>query len=149
MKEEPKEDAGNPTEDSETSRSWNQNCEKDFSVEEEPEFKADLRVEGIAHDVILKDKERMDQIQEVVGKLRKGSYTKSIREDLRQPENSLMFSEESRRIIHELGSIELHELGQTSSTIQCQSCYKHMPEGLRFRICGILPPTRRRYSQKT
>ena len=139
MKEEPKEDAGNPTEDSETSRSWKQNCEKDLSVEEEPEFKVDLRVEGIAH----------VEIPEEVGKLRKGSYTKAIREDLRQPENSMIFSEESRRIIHELGNIELHESGQTSSTIQCQSCYKHMPEGLKFCICGILPPTRRRYSQKT
>ena len=53
VKEEPKEDAGNPTEDSETSRSWKQNCEKDLSVEEEPEFKADFRVEGIAHVVIF------------------------------------------------------------------------------------------------
>ena len=53
-----------------------------------------------AHDVILKDEERMDQIQEVAEKWRTGSHTKSIREDLRKPENSMIFSEKSRRIIH-------------------------------------------------
>ena len=106
-------------------------------VEEKPEFKVDLRIEGVAHDVILKDEEWMGQTHEEVGKLRKASYTKSIREDQRKPENYMIFSEESRRIIHELGNIELYELGQMSSTIQCHFCYKHMPEGLRICICGM------------
>ena len=79
----------------------------------------------------------MGQIHEEVGKLRKGSYTKSIREDQRKPENYMIFSEESRRIIHELGNIELYELGQMSSTIQCHFCYKHLPHGLRICLCGM------------
>ena len=54
------------------------------TVEKEPRFKVDLRIEGIAHDVILKDEERKGKNQEAVGNLRKGSHTKSIREDLRQ-----------------------------------------------------------------
>ena len=62
----------------------------------------------------------------------KGSHTESIREDLRKPENSLIISEESSRIIHELGNIKLYELGRTSRTIQCHSCFKYMPEGLAF-----------------
>ena len=33
---------------------------------EEPESKVDLRIEGIAQDVILEDEERMGQIQEEV-----------------------------------------------------------------------------------
>ena len=33
---------------------------------EEPSFEVDLRIEGIAQDVILKDEERMSQIQKVV-----------------------------------------------------------------------------------
>ena len=58
--------------------------------------KVDLRIEGIAQDVILEDEERMGQIQKVLEKVRTGSRTKSI-------------SEESSRTIHEIGSIELHE----------------------------------------
>ena len=50
--------------------------------------------------------------------------------------NSMIFSEESKRIVYELGNFELYDFGQMSSTIQC-SCCKHMPEGLKFCICGM------------
>ena len=49
----------------------------------------------------------------------------------------MKFSEESRRTIHELGNIELYELGQISRTVQCHSWLKHIPEGLTFCSCGI------------
>ena len=45
---------------------------------EQPEFKVDLRIEGIAQDVILKDEERVGHIQEVAEKSGNGSRTKSI-----------------------------------------------------------------------
>ena len=76
---EQKEGQGNPTEDPEISRIKKLYARNESTVEKEPESKVDLRIEGIAHDVILKDEERMSKIQEVVGKLRKGSHTKSIR----------------------------------------------------------------------
>ena len=49
----------------------------------------------------------------------------------------MKFSEKSSRTIHELGNIELHDLGQISRTVPCQSCWKHVPEGLIFCSCGI------------
>ena len=36
-----------------------------------------------------------------------------------------------------MGNIELYELGQVSRTVQCHSCWKHLPEGLAFCSCGI------------
>ena len=104
---------------------------------EEPELKVDLRIEGIAQDVILEDIEIMEQMQKVVDKLRTGYHAKSIVEDFVKAEKSIKFSEESSRTIHELGNIELHELGQISRTVQRQSCWKHIPEGLIFCSCGI------------
>ena len=83
------------------------------------------------------DEERMGQIQEIVEKIRIGSRAKSILEDFGKPEKSLKFSEESSRTIHELDNIELYELGQTSRTVQCHSCLKHIPEGLKFCSCGV------------
>ena len=72
---------------------------------------------------------------------RNGSRTKSILEDLGKPENSLKFSEESSRRIHEMGNIELYELGQISRTVQFHLCLKHIPEGRTFCSCGVcLPP---------
>ena len=54
---------------------------------EEPEFKVDLRIKGIAQDVIPEDDQRMGQLQKVVDKLRNGYHTKSIVEDLEKPGN--------------------------------------------------------------
>ena len=79
----------------------------------------------------------MNKIQKVCDKLRTGYHTKSNVEDEGKAEKSIKFSEESNRTIHELGNIELHESGQISRTVQCQSYLKHIPEGLIFSSCGI------------
>ena len=109
-----KNNSGKSTEESETSRSrklLRSAVPNITHVEEKPEFQVDFRIEGIAHDVSLNDEERMGQIQEVVERLRTDSYTKSIREDPRKSEKTMIFSEESRRITHELGNLGLYELG--------------------------------------
>ena len=51
-------------------------------------LKSTSDLKRIAHYVILKDEEQMDQIQEVVEKWGKSSYTKFIREHLRKPGSS-------------------------------------------------------------
>ena len=140
VEREQREDQGNSTNDPESSRSRKLEQRDESSVEKELELEVDLRIEGIAQDVILKDEERMGKIQEVVVKLRKGSYTKSIREDLGNPQNSMRFSEESSRIIHEVGNIDLYELGQMTRSVHCHSCWKHLPEGLAFCSCGVCLP---------
>ena len=56
---EQKEDQGNSTEDPETSRIRNLYARSESTVEEKPEFEVDVRIDGIVHDVILKDEERM------------------------------------------------------------------------------------------
>ena len=71
-----KNNPGNSTEESETSRNrklLRSDVPYITHVEEKPEFKVDHRIEVIAHNVILKDEERMGQIQEVVEKLRTDS----------------------------------------------------------------------------
>ena len=48
-----------------------------------------------------------------------------------------IFSEESSRAFYEMGNKELIELRQTSATLQCPSCLKHVPEGLNMCRCGV------------
>ena len=50
---------------------------------------------------------------------------------------NMIFSEESSRAIYEMGNLELTELRQTSATIQCPSCLKHVPEGLNMCPCSV------------
>ena len=51
---------------------------------EEPEFKVDLRIEGIAQDVILEDEEKCVKFKKSLTNY-KLETPKSIREDLRKP----------------------------------------------------------------
>ena len=60
--------------------------------------------------MFLKDEERI-KFKKVVDKLRTGYQSKSIIEYLGKTGKSINFSEEWNRTIHELGNIELHELG--------------------------------------
>ena len=85
-----------------------------------PNFKVDLRVEGVPENVIFKDEEQMKQINE----LKDGS--KSVRGDLKN--GDMTFTKESSRVIYDTGNVELFELGQISMTVQCHSCLKHVPE---------------------
>ena len=77
----------------------------------------------------------MKETNKKLEKLRIGSCTKSIRNNLSK--GKMIFSEESSRAICEKGNMELIALRQTSATIQCLSCLKHVPEGLNMCQCGV------------
>ena len=100
------------------------------AVEKKPQFEIDLRVEGVSQGGILQDEEKMKEINEKLEKLKMGSGTKSIHNDLSK--GRMIFREETSRAINEMGNMELIELKQTSATMQCLSCLEHVPEGLNM-----------------
>ena len=112
---------GNTTDDQTRTRRLVQDAGPDF--EKKPQFEIDL------------DEEKTKEINEKLNKFKLGSSTKSIRNDFSK--GKMIFSEESNRAIHEMGNMELVELRQTSATIQCPSCLKHVPEGLNMCQCGV------------
>ena len=75
----------------------------------------------------------MKEINETVEKLKDGS--RSIRDDLKN--DDMILTKELCRVIYEMGNIELLELGHISTTVQCHSCLKHVPEGLKFCGCFV------------
>ena len=76
-------------------------------VDTMPQCEIDLR-EGVAHDAISQDEEKMKEINEKLVKLQMGSRTKSIHDDLLK--GKMIFSEESSRAIYEMVNMELIEL---------------------------------------
>ena len=48
-------------------------------------------------------------------KLKIGSFTKSIREDLKEDNGDMTFSEESKRAMYDMDNVELFELQKISS----------------------------------
>ena len=83
-----------------------------------------LRVEGVSREAILQNEAKMNEINEKLKKLKVGSCTKSIRNDLSK--GTIVFSVESRDAVGEMGNMELIQLKQTSATIQCLSCLTHV-----------------------
>ena len=72
--------------------------------EESPEFEIDLRLEGVPQDAILKDEKQMKEINKTSEKLKSGSWTKSIRDDLKR-KGDMIFSEESTRVIYDISNM--------------------------------------------
>ena len=81
---------------------------------------------GVSQDAVLQDEEMMKETNKNLEKLRIGSCTKSICNDLSK--GNMILSEESSRAVFEMGNMDLVELRQTSATMQCPSCPKHVPE---------------------
>ena len=123
---------GNPTDDQTRTRRLVQEFEP---IVEKPQFEIDLRVEGVSQDAILQDEAKMNEINEMFEKLKVGSRTKSVRDDLSK--GNMIFSEESSQAIYEMCNMELIELKQTSATIQCSSCVKHVLEDMNMCQCGV------------
>ena len=71
----------------------------------------------------------MTEMQILVDRLQDGHRNKSIVEGLKQTGVSIVFSEESKRKLKDLGNIELYELGGTVRTTQCPNCLKQSKEG--------------------
>ena len=76
----------------------------------------------------------MKEINEKLDNLRIGSNAESIKQDLSRGWKSHVQCG-PRRIISEMGNVELSEGGKTKPTVQCQVCYKHVWEGIIFCQC--------------
>ena len=67
-----------------------------------------VETDGIPQEAILNDKEHMKEIHDKVEMLKDGSRTKCIYDDLKK--DNMIFSEETRRVIHEMGNSESFKL---------------------------------------
>ena len=75
----------------------------------------------------------MKDIKEDLQKLQIGSQIQAIRHDLNKKD---IFCKESSEAMYRMGNVELIELRQTTSTVQCPACWKHTPERMLQCLCG-------------
>ena len=124
---------GTPTDNPERWSIWQQVRSTESLVEtEEPEFQVNLRIEGVAQDVIQKDEGQTGQIQKVVDKLRTGSHVRSIIEDMGKTGKSI--SSAKSRVVQFTNweTLSCTSWEKHPEPCKCQSCLKHVPEGLVF-----------------
>ena len=81
---------------------------------------------------------------------RKQSKEKGLIRDLRKTDTFNPFSEESKKIIHNLGNVEYLELCQVSGKTQGSSCAKYCPDGVVHCTCGdcLIPSEKTRLMTK-
>ena len=106
------------------------------SCAQEDLFKIDLHGQGVPQNAVLEDQGRMIKIRDFMKTLRTEYRRESVIADLSKTGELNTFSEESKKTINNFGQMELLELGEVSTKIQCPSCAKYWPQGVCDCTCG-------------
>ena len=100
------------------------------------EIDIDFRVSGLPH-AVVKQAENF-RVRELVKKIESHPHRRALQADLQQNNAYNPFSEESKVMIREMGNVELFELCETISKVQCSECLLYWNQGIVYCTCGHL-----------
>ena len=100
------------------------------------EIDIDFRVSGLPH-VVVKQAENF-RVRELVKKIESHPLRRALQADLQQNNACNPFSDESKAMIREMGSVELFELCETIPKVQCSECLLYWNQGIVCCTCGHL-----------
>ena len=95
-----------------------------------------FRIPGLPHSVV-KQVESF-RVRELVQKIENHPDRHALHQDLRQNKAYNPFSAESKRMIQDVGNVELFELIETDPKTQCKACLSYWSEGIIYCTCGHL-----------
>ena len=96
----------------------------------------DFRIPGLPHSVVKHAES--SRVRELVKKIENHPDRHALQQDLRQNKAYNPFSAESKRMIQDVGNVELLELFETDSKTQCKACLSYWSEGIVYCTCGHL-----------
>ena len=97
------------------------------------EVDIDFRVSGLPH-AVVKQAEN-SRVRELVNKIESHPHRQDLQADLQQSNAYNPFSEKSKKMIQDIGNVELFELCETIPKVQCSECLLHWNQGC---TCGHL-----------
>ena len=100
------------------------------------EIDIDFRVSGLPH-AVVKQSENF-RVRELVKKIESHPHREALQADLQQNNVYNPFSDDSKAMIREMGSVELFDLCETIPKVQCSECLLHWNQGVIYCICGHL-----------
>ena len=100
------------------------------------EVDIDFRVSGLPH-AVVKQAEN-SRVREIVKKIESHTHRQDLQADLQQNNPYNPFSEKSKKMIEDMGNVELFELCETISKAQCKECLLYWNQGIVYRTCGHL-----------
>ena len=86
--------------------------------------------------ILLWSMRRVPALENWFRKLRTSQIDTLFEQDLRQNEANNPFSSESKKMIQEVGNIELSELLETDPKTQCKACLSYWNAGIVYCTCG-------------
>ena len=81
----------------------------------------DFRIRGLPHSVVKQTDNC--RVRELVKKIENHRHRQSLQRDLHQKNVHNPFSDKSKKMIKEMGNVELFELYETEPRTQCKYCF--------------------------
>ena len=100
------------------------------------EVDIDFRVSGLPQ-AVLKQAENF-RVRELVKKIESHPHRQDLQADLQQSNAYNPFSEKSKKMIQDMGNVELFELCETIPKVQCSECLLYWNQGIVYCTCGHL-----------
>ena len=100
------------------------------------EVDIDFRIPGLPHSV-LKQAENY-RVRELVKKIENHPHRQALQRDLQQNNAYNPFSEKPKKIIKDMGNVELFDLFETDPETQCKECLSYWSQGIVYCTCGHL-----------
>ena len=96
----------------------------------------DFRISGLPHSVVKQAES--SRVRELIKKIEKHPHRQDLQFDLRQNEAYNPFSVKSKKMIKDMGNVELFELFETDPKTQCKECLLYWSEGIVYCTCWNL-----------
>ena len=100
------------------------------------EVDTDFRIPGLPHSVEKQPKNY--RVCELVKKIQNHPHRQSLQRDLQQNKAYNPFSTTSKKMVQDVGNVELFELFETDPKTQCNECRSYWSEGIVYCTCGHL-----------
>ena len=100
------------------------------------EIDTDFRVSGLPH-AVVKQAEN-SRVRELVKKIESHPHRQDLQADLQQGNAYNPFSEKSKKMIRDMGNVELFELCETIPKMQCSECILYRNQGIVYCTFGNL-----------
>ena len=94
----------------------------------------DFRIPGLPHSFVKHA--QSTSVRELIQKFENHPDRQALQRDLRQNQAYNPFSPESKKMIQEVGNIELFELLETDPKTQCTACHSYWNVGILHCTCG-------------
>ena len=100
------------------------------------EVDIDFRIPGLPHSVV-KQAENY-RVRELVKQIENQPHRQALQRDLQHSNAYNPFSEKSKKMIKDMGNVELFELLETDPETQCKECMLYWSQGIVCCTCGHL-----------